>query len=88
MWDLNPGLIEANNPGFSMCNNFCRADCAFTGSPDGTYTTLHVMLKDITAASTNFEKCDGPGFTVRSGMGSFCRPEAGPGQGVPYPGMK
>jgi hypothetical protein len=79
MWDLSTGLLQANTPPFLMCSNFCRADCAFTGSPDGIFTTMHFMFKNITLqAGEDFETCEGPDFVVLNPVTS-CRKEAGPG---------
>lgn len=52
MWDINPGMTEANKPGFFVCSNFCGG-CKFTGSPDGMYTTMHWFFRPVLAT----EKC-------------------------------
>lgn len=80
MWDQSPGVLQANQPPFYMCSNFCRADCELTGSTDGWYNTMHFVFKNITAqAGGDFEDCKGIATAIN---GQFCRPEAGPGQGV------
>lgn len=52
MWDMIPGLSEANNPGFFACGNFCGG-CELTGSPDGMYTTMHWYFRPVLQT----EKC-------------------------------
>jgi hypothetical protein len=80
-WDNTPGLTQANVPGFYACSNFCAADCQFSGSPDGVFSTMHWMLKNLTIASPDFEDCD-DGKLVPLNPVISCRPDAGPGQGI------
>ena len=46
-WDIGPGLTEANDGQFRICDNAC-GKCNFTGSGStpGMYTTMHWYFKD------------------------------------------
>jgi len=60
-WDKGPGLVEnASDPGPAFCDNFC-GDCAFTGSPDGYYSTMHWWFKnpmEIPRVGKDFIYCE------------------------------
>merc|ERR550534_902633 len=56
MWDIGPGLGQANKIGtFTMCANFC-GECQFTGSPDGMFTTMHFFFYNR-YSPTDLETC-------------------------------
>merc|ERR1712238_297280 len=73
IWDQSPGVLQANQPPFYMCSNFCRADWELTGSPDGWYNTMHFVFKNITAqAGGDFEDCKGICLSTRGRPGPRC----------------
>jgi len=58
-WDKSPGLLEALEPPFYMCNNMC-GDCAFSGTKDGYFSTMHWFFQDAAATvscPSGKEKC-------------------------------
>ena len=62
-WDKSPGLLQELEPPFYMCANMC-GDCAFSGTKDGYFTTMHWFFHDAAA-------------TVSCPGGKFCREGAG-----------
>jgi hypothetical protein len=64
MWDRSPGLLEENYGKFFMCSNFCDTECQFTGTPDGSFTTMHWFFKNVFLE----EKCENP-----EGKKRYCR---------------